>query len=149
MSYTVGIFVTTFIAIKVASCVERCRFIFLAAAYGTCAEGREHPVAMADNLATFLAVTGCEDEASAKFFLESANNDVEQAINTYMEQGGAARVGEGTTGPQDAEDDAAPAANVSVGMAGATPGGAEEQRYRTCSLCHVRLCKPCRCYMGR
>lgn len=88
-------------------------------------------IAMAENLATFLAITGCEDEASAKFFLESANNDVEQAINMYMEQGGAAAVGEGTAGAQDAVDDENPDANFSVGMAGATAGGAEEQRYRS------------------
>lgn len=79
---------------------------------------------MAENLATFLAVTGCEDEASAKFFLESANNDVEQAINMYMEQGGAAAVVEGAAAQDTAEDDP-PEPNFSVGMA----GGAEEQRF--------------------
>ena len=85
---------------------------------------------MADNLAKFLDVTGCEDEASAKFFLESANNDVDQAIGMYMEQGGTVPADAGTAGVQHIGDGEAPDANFSVGMAGATPGGAEEQRYR-------------------
>jgi UBA-like domain len=94
---------------------------------------------MAENLATFLAVTGCEDEASAKFFLESANNDVGQAINMYMEQGGAAPIAEGTTASQNAGVEA-PEANFSVGMADATPGP-EEQRFRAHSKCLTRAKK--------
>jgi hypothetical protein len=97
---------------------------------------------MDDNLAAFLTVTGCQDEASAKFYLESANNDVEQAINMYMEQGGAAP----DTGTKSAQDsgDQTPEANFSVGMADATPGG-EEQRFRASSKCRTRVNKRTQC----
>lgn len=96
---------------------------------------------MDDNLETFKAVTNCEDDASAKFFLESANNDVQQAINMYMEQGGAIPADAGTAAVQDIGDGEAPDANFSVGMADATPGGAEEQRYHTLSSCGLRAYK--------
>lgn len=94
---------------------------------------------MDEHIPTFMAVTGCSDTATAKFYLESANNDVEQAINTFMEGGGVPLGGEA------ADDQAGEAGNegnqggaFSVGMAEPKPGGAEEQRCCTCSSKHAR-----------
>ena len=44
---------------------------------------------MDDNVEQFNAVTGNSSLEVAKFFLESANNGLAEAINTYMESGGA------------------------------------------------------------
>ncbi|CAK7912221.1 UBX domain-containing protein 5 [[Candida] anglica] len=42
---------------------------------------------MDDLIATFLAVTGTEDDATAKQYLELTNNDLEYAVTLYMEAG--------------------------------------------------------------
>jgi hypothetical protein len=84
---------------------------------------------MAEHIPTFMAVTGCGDEATAKFYLESANNDVEQAINMFME-GGGVPLGEGSAdGPAGGDDTGAnDGGSFRVGMAEAIPGGPEEHR---------------------
>lgn len=44
-------------------------------------------MAMDDDIATFLAFTGTEDAAAAKNFLEISGNNVEYAVQLYMESG--------------------------------------------------------------
>jgi UBA-like domain len=45
---------------------------------------------MDENVNVFMSITGCNKAETAKFFLESSDNDVEQAVNMYMESGGDA-----------------------------------------------------------
>lgn len=81
---------------------------------------------MDDQISVFMGVTGCEDQATAKFYLESCGNDVDQAVNNYMESGGAAPE-QLQSGADESDDAAAVVAPVNVDVAG--PGaGDDEQR---------------------
>lgn len=81
---------------------------------------------MDDAISTFMGVTGCEDQATAKFYLESCGNDVDQAVNNFMESGGAAP-DQVQAGADDSDDAVAGGASVNVDVAG--PGaGDDEQR---------------------
>lgn len=82
---------------------------------------------MDEALSTFMAVTGCEDQKTAQFFLDSSGNDIDQAVNSYMESGGAVpnEVQQADDEPEDAEGTGA---SVSVGLAGPGAAGDDEQR---------------------
>jgi hypothetical protein len=45
---------------------------------------------MDENVGLFMSITGCDKTETAQFFLESSDNDVEKAVNMYMESGGNA-----------------------------------------------------------
>jgi UBA-like domain len=45
---------------------------------------------MEENVGLFMSITGCDQTETAQFFLESSDNDVEKAVNMYMESGGNA-----------------------------------------------------------
>jgi len=59
---------------------------------------------MADaNLSDFMSITGCDDANRAKFFLESANNDVNAAVLSFFESGGNDAAIPPATGPSEPE----------------------------------------------
>ena len=73
-------------------------------------------------LSEFLGVTGCDDPAKARFFLESANGDLGAAVSAFYEHGDA---------PTDASDPSppsAPAPTPAAGSAGAGPASAPAAR---------------------
>lgn len=82
---------------------------------------------MDDNVATFMGVTGCEDRGTAQFYLESSGNDLDQAVNNYMESGGAAP-GEMQSAADQVEDVAPAGASVNVDVTGPGASGEDEQR---------------------
>lgn len=43
-----------------------------------------------EKITLLMSITGCEKAETARFFLDAAGGDVEQAVNTYLESGGQA-----------------------------------------------------------
>ena len=73
-------------------------------------------------LSEFLGVTGCDDPAKARFFLESANGDLGAAVSAFYEHGDA---------PTEAPDPSPPSATAptpAAGSAGAGPASAPAAR---------------------
>lgn len=64
---------------------------------------------MDNDIATFLAFTGTEDEATAQRFLELTGNNVEYAVQLFMESGanGATGTSSGNTGASSNDEDIA------------------------------------------
>ena len=64
-------------------------------------------------MSQFVAVTGAAPDA-AHFFLESANGNVEAAIDQYFTSGGQAQQEEPVSAPASSEVTSAPTANASA-----------------------------------
>lgn len=83
---------------------------------------------MDENISTFMGVTGCEDRGTASFYLESCGNDLDQAVNNYLESGGTAQ-GEVQPAAEQSDDAAEASVPVNVDFAEPGAGGDDEQRY--------------------
>ena len=86
---------------------------------------------MEEAIEQFNAFTGNDKPDVAKFYLESSNNSVETAVNTYMESGGAApgaAADQPTAMQEDDAEDEQPGPKMTVNAANKDD---EEQR------CHL------------
>lgn len=87
--------------------------------------------------ASFNAVTGNDKPDVAKFFLDSSDQNVEVAINMFMESGGAmpgAGQEEEAAVEEEEEEESKPAPNMSV-----TATGKDDEEQRCVPLTFARL----------